>query len=309
MGRVSDPIFKGAQVTQQYNSSHDVAAIKTYRYLRLGMLVGVAALGYSVVKEYRQGGVHCFLGSISGYYYTPVHPVFIGVMVATGIALVVMKGRTAVEDACLTLAGIMAPIVAFIPTTDDVKGVCRPEMLYVGHYQPDVHGSVIPASINNDLHAFVWAGTAAIVLVVIAALIQWKSPQSLAEYTLGTWINLGLGVALVIAGWALLHWAYGWVLDGHARAACAMFAFLAIAAIANWAVGFKGQGKAGQVYAWIYLAIGALMIASGIVFVVSYSHHRTSFGGHLVLGIEAVEIFLFVIFWGVQTVERWNHTV
>ena len=56
MRRASDPIFKGAQVTQQYNSSHDVAAIKTYRYLRLGMLVGVAALGYSVVKEYRQGG-------------------------------------------------------------------------------------------------------------------------------------------------------------------------------------------------------------------------------------------------------------
>jgi hypothetical protein len=277
-------------------------AAKTYNYLRLGMLVAVAALAYSIIEEYRQPGVHCFLGSVSGYYYTPVRPIFIGVMVSIGFALIVIKGRTPLEDWLLSLAGIMAPIVAFIPTSDDRTGVCREEMLKIGHYQPYRPDGFIPASINNNLHALVFAGSTAVVLAFIAFLIQRRSIGS------GAWKSLAGGFAVVIAGWSLLHWAYGWVLDGHARAAVAMFGFLAAAAITNSVLGFK-RGHTNRVYSWTYGIVGAAMIVSGLLFVLVRAFDWSTLGGHLVLYIEAVEISLFVAFWVAQTLERWDHTV
>ena len=263
---------------------------------------------YSILEEDRRRGIHCFLGSISGYYYTPVHSVFIGVMVAIGVTLVVIKGRTVIEDVCLSLAGMMAPIVAFIPTSDDVQGVCRPQMLHLGHYEPATGSPVVPASISNNLHAFVFAGYVAIALVLIAFVIQRRVSESVAEYTIGTWISLAAGLALVITASILLHWGYGWVLDGHARAACAMFLFLAIAAGANSLFGFKYQ-HTNKIYASIYGFVGLAMIVSGVLFVAARVHDRSSLNGHLVLCIEAVEIGLFVVFWAAQTVERWNQTV
>ena len=277
-------------------------AAKTYNYLRLGMLVAVAALAYSLVEEYRQPGAHCFIGSVSGYYYTPVRPVFIGVMVSIGFALIVIKGRTALEDWFLSLAGIMAPIVAFIPTSDDTRGVCREELLKIRHYQPYRPDGFVPASINNNLHALVFAGFTAIVLACVVFLVQRRPIGS------GAWKSLAGGFAVVLAGWSLLHWAYGWVLDGHARAAIAMFGFLAAAAITNSVLGFK-RGHTTTVYAWTYGIVGAAMVLSGLLFVLWKSLNWSSLGGHLVLYIEAVEISLFVAFWVAQTFERWDHTV
>lgn len=308
MRRRGDSILQAATVRRVSEPGPDIWAVKTYNYLRLGMLVAVAALAYSIIEEYRQPGVHRFLGSISGYYYTPARPIFVGAMVAIGFALIVIKGRTWLEDAFLTLAGIMAPIVAFIPTSDDTVGVGRREMLRIGHYQPDPASRFVPASINNNLHAFVFAGSIAIVLVLIGFLIQWGKRSSTARFTPGTWMGVAGGFALALIGWVLLHENYDWVLDGHARAACAMFAFLAAAAIVNSVLGFK-HGQTNKWYAGAYGFVGAFMIFFGVVFVVWQRHNRSSLGGHLVLSIEFVEILLFVIFWAVQTVERWNQTV
>ncbi len=301
------PIFDGASVTTPTHPAHDVATLRTYRYLRLGMLAAVAALAYSLTKEYRQAHVHCFLGSISGYYYTPVQPVFVGVMVAIGLALIAIKGRTWVEDACLSFAGMMAPVVALIPTTDDLNGVCRTQMLAIGHYRPAVSGSLfVPAAINNNLHVLVFAGTAAIILFLVAVGIQRlaNGPASMSQYTTGTWISLLVGVAVVGLGWVLLHWGYGWVLQGHARAACAMFALLAAAAITNCVVGWNED--ASKYCAVLYGIVGALMIISGVVFLIA---RGSSSSRHLVLYIEATEIALFLAFWAIQTVQRWNETV
>jgi hypothetical protein len=284
-------------------------AAKTYNYLRLGMLVAVAALGYSIVKEYRQPGTHCFLGSISGYYHTPARPIFIGAMVAIGFALIVIKGRTAIEDGFLTLAGIMAPIVAFIPTSDDKEGVCRQDMLDIRHYQPaaDLDTSFVGATINNNLHTLVFAGYVAVVLVVIAFLIRGV-PGSPAESKGLFWINVAGGLALALMGSILLRWAYDWVLEGHAKAAVLMFGFLALAAITNSVLGFV-RGDTSKLYALTYGLVGAAMITSGIVFLVLQLRDQAGPSGHSVLIIEFVEISLFAIFWGAQTLERWNQTV
>ena len=89
------------------------------------MLVAVVALASSIIEEYLKPGVGCFMGSISGYFYTPVHSVFISVMVAIGVAGRSSSRAAALEDAFLSLARMMAPIVASRPTTDDAHGPWR----------------------------------------------------------------------------------------------------------------------------------------------------------------------------------------
>ena len=153
-----------------------------------------------------------------------------------------------------------------------------------------------------------FAGYVAIALFLIAYVIQRKLHGTPPEYTTGTWVSLGAGLVLLVVGSALLRWAYDWVLDGHARAACAMFVFLAVAALANSFFGFKLR-QTERVYAWIYGAVGVAMLVVAGGFVALRAIDRSSFDGHLVLLIEAAEIGLFVVFWGVQTVERWHQTV
>jgi len=87
---------------------------------------------------------------------------------------------------------------------------------------------------------------------------RWKSRRSFhafhrrstAHYTAGFWIELALGLLVAILGWVLLHWGYGWVLDGHARAAVAMFVFLAIAALAYGGYGVHARHNTGHLVLW-----------------------------------------------------------
>jgi hypothetical protein len=67
-------------------------AIKTYRYLRRGMIGAVVLLAVSIAIE--RSKVDCWQTSISAHYYTPVRAIFVGSMIAVGLSLVVYKGRS-----------------------------------------------------------------------------------------------------------------------------------------------------------------------------------------------------------------------
>lgn len=75
----------------------------------------VASALVSVVIE--RSRATCWGESISGYYYTPSRNVFVGALVVIGVSLIAIKGSTDREDVLLNLAGVLAPIVAFVPTT------------------------------------------------------------------------------------------------------------------------------------------------------------------------------------------------
>src|SRR5918996_3258587 len=94
--------------------SQDV--IKTYRYLRIGMIGAVVLLAVSIAIE--RSKVDCWQTSISAYYYTPVRAIFVGCLIAVSLSLIVYKGRSTWEDASLNFAGMLAPVVAVAPTTD-----------------------------------------------------------------------------------------------------------------------------------------------------------------------------------------------
>ncbi|HEV8455040.1 MAG TPA: hypothetical protein VGQ24_09130, partial [Gemmatimonadales bacterium] len=94
--------------------------VRTSRYLRLGMVGLVLGLAASLFFELNRvqniDGKWCLLGSISAYYYTPVHGFFVGTLVAIGISLFAIRGNTVAEDTLLNFAGVLAPFVALVPT-------------------------------------------------------------------------------------------------------------------------------------------------------------------------------------------------
>ena len=287
---------------------------KTYRYLRIGMLTVVAALGYSIVHEHRASG--CWLGSISGYYYTPAGPVFVGMLVAIALALVVIKGRMW-EDVLLTLAGFMAPVVAFLPTRDPTlgstsppfTGACLDRTWELGRYRPDAGKGFLALSAKNDLHALAFAGAVGIGMATAAYLFaEWwrrrSGTDTASELTSGTRISLALSVAFAVAGYVVVNYRYDWLLDKHALAAAAMFGCLALAAGLDGLIGVRATAKMQRRCGLAYLATGLAMLVAGGFF--WFSGHDPN--GHSVIWIEGIEITLFAIFWLIQTIERWNPT-
>ena len=60
------------------NLTDDVPAVKTWRYLRVAMVVLAAGLAISIVYELGRRDFDCLQTSISAYYYTPVQGYFVG---------------------------------------------------------------------------------------------------------------------------------------------------------------------------------------------------------------------------------------
>src|SRR4051812_23085950 len=94
-------------------TTHEAAT--TYRCLRLGIVGMVLLLAVSLVIEI-VNAPGCVQTSISAYYYTPVRNIFVGALVAIGLCLIVIRGCSRWQDFFLNMAGMLAPIVALVPT-------------------------------------------------------------------------------------------------------------------------------------------------------------------------------------------------
>src|SRR5262245_39332576 len=119
-------------------------AVKTYRYLRLSIVVVVLSLMASVLIE--RAHVSCWNESISAYFYTPVQLMFVGALIAIGVSLVAIKGCTDGEDVLLNLAGVLAPIVAFVPTSPPANA-CSSVAVVAGDPKPYIDNNVLAFAI------------------------------------------------------------------------------------------------------------------------------------------------------------------
>ena len=179
-------------MTGTQDPSFERNAITTYRYLRLAIVVVVVALWVGVFVEYAKDD--CLQRSLSAYYHTPVHALFIGAMMTIGVCLIVIKGRTGLEDTLLNLAGVLALVVAFVPTTVDVRR---------GTQQPLCTSSplVMPRPdrfIANNLLALAVGGVIAIAVAYGIASVR-KITVMTAPGRVGR-IGFGLLAALLIVG-------------------------------------------------------------------------------------------------------------
>jgi hypothetical protein len=264
-------------------------ALDTYRYLRGGMAVMIVVLGAAVIGERLTAG--CWQTSISAYYFTTAHSIFIAVLWALGVLFIVYKGSCDTEDVLLTLAGMLAFIVAMVPTT-------RPVLL-CGRYDlpADLH---VQHGITNN----VWA---VVIALVIARAVSWwlyrRTHTSVRRTTLGTVSLYLLRVIAAAAFVAFICVPDRFDADAHGIAAVSMFlAIITTVVTTAFLVSRQDDAKSPHRYLYgvLYEIIAAAMIVTLIAVLVLDSW------SHWVIVVETALIVEFSVYWVIQTVELWR---
>lgn len=280
------------------------AAVETYRYLRLAMLSMIIFLGVSLGIEIAARNWQLET-SISAYYYTPVRSAFVGTLMAVALALIAIRGRDGWEEDLLNLAGLLAPLVAVVPTPITPRpgegltcapGVekCIPEIFVPG--------------VENNVKALIALGMLGVAFAIVSKL---KSPESSA-----TWIGIGVA-ALIVAGFGA--W---FVIDppsfrsmAHYFSAVPLFAMLAGVAVVN-AQRVRVQKSeplllTRNAYRRLYIAIAVLMWAIALA-AVGYGVVKNQDPTPLaswIFWVEAILLALFAAFWALQTSQKWNEGI
>lgn len=284
---------------------NDKAALDTYRTLRAGMVAAGLLLGLGLIG-YILGPGHGVPASISATFYTDLRTVFVTTLLAVALALVAVKGRPGPENTLLDLAGVLIPVVAFVPTPI-IDPAC-----------PTPAHSCVPAAFDGQIALNLWAyfGTGLIALVVAGLRMSWAgrtpTPWSPAS-------RIGLGVIALI--WLLYTGTYllarpFFVQYAHYTSAIAFFVLL-VGAV--WINSLQTQGNPNlakmpvEIYQRAYRVIAIAMVAAivvGIAVFVLTGNQNAVVGGRfpVVFWIEAVLLLLFVIYWVFQTIELWNVT-
>ena len=261
-------------------------AVKSYRYLRWSIVVVVVSMIASVVLEWIRAD--CVQGSLSAYYYTPVQAVFVGGLVAIGVSLIAIRGSTDWEDVLLNLAGVLAPIVAFVPTTPPGQR-CESSTVIASNSE---------VFIDNNVLAFAIGGVTALVLGL--AIGKLKRTPTLKSFDPRSLFVLAGGAAFLLAG---LIWYFAsrrnFLDHAHMGAAIAMFAVVDVVILLN-ALRRKAKGKSWYRYALLAAAMPILGLA-----LFAWSRIDKDWD-HFVLWLELVELTVFGVYWVLQTFEHWD---
>jgi hypothetical protein len=260
--------------------------LDTYRYLRGGMAVMIVMLGASVIGE--RLTATCWQGSISAYYYTSAHAVFIAALCAIGAQLIVYKGSTDTEDALLDLAGTLAFVVALVPTQ-------LPERL-CGQSQPAVKS---PLAVTNNI----WA---VIIALATAQVVSWwlyrraggHHRSLLGEITVWA-LRLVIGVGLV----DFIVFRDSFYDNAHGVAAAIMFIAIIITVVITAFLVSKQQSPHKGAYQRAYQIVAVLM---GLTLLLVIAVHLAWGWNHWVIALEAALILEFAAYWVIQTVELWQ---
>jgi len=277
---------------------------RTYRYLRVSIVALAVYLAVAVGIEIADGVG--YLGSISAYYYTPVRSVFVGTLTAMSVGLIAIKGRDANrEDLLLNIAGMLAPVVAVVPTPIAPRAGDPP--------CPGGHEKCIPdeflSSVQNNMQTLVVLGVAALAL---AWWLAWKL-EELDRYRRP--LAVGSVVFVAFALWFYVDDTWFSRL-AHYVAAVPMFGLIcAVAVINSRAVEPDPPGalryprmKATTYrrwYRWIAGGIGAVTAFTVVAGIANVTSEIDPFP-HWVFLAEAGLLVLFAIFWVLQTMQFWD---
>lgn len=255
----------------------DNYAVKSYRYLRIAMITVILMLGVAVVVEWMNTRSGCLQESISAYYYTPVQSIFVGALITIGVCMVALKGTSDGEDVFLNLGGMLAPIVALVPTPE--PGRCRSVGVAV---------AAAPENIQNNVIALFFAGFIGLVVGAVTLI----GPGTGKPKPVQIWGAVGaVLIFLGGVGWFVLDRS-GFDRGAHYTAAITLFVCIVIVAVLN---SLRQRVRYGTV--------AILMVVSGLG--LGFYTWRTGWA-HGVLVVEATLILLFAVFWAVQTQEFWK---
>lgn len=92
--------------------------IETYFVLRMVIAGGAIVLPPALLLWALLDPDTVMMDSLSAFYYSPARSLFVGTLVAVGVALVAYRGYTRGENFLLNAAGVLAVVVALVPTVD-----------------------------------------------------------------------------------------------------------------------------------------------------------------------------------------------
>jgi hypothetical protein len=272
-----------------------------------------------------------FEGSISAYYYTQAHAVFLAAVCALGICLIAYKGQTPTEEVLLDVSGMLAFVVALVPTKGE--NIIDPKLPTL----PDAS-----AGVENNIWALLIAITAGLGLYCgYAAAAKWRGltddpegrpggrnrqieatfagyatrvtamaaerPRLNAIAVSGKWFLPAVSVLIVLAGiWWFLTDLDGFILRAHGSAAAVMFGGLTVVVLhyAVYATRRIKEDSTRLKYAVLYVIVAIVMLATVILAVCAYRQHPE--GDLKIFSYEVVLIAAFSAFWLVQTWDLWR---
>lgn len=306
--------------------------IETYRHLRLVMVAAAPAILVAIATVWNAG--YAGLPSISHYYYTPARIVFVGALVTAAAALLALSGRGA-QRGWLDLAALFAPLIALVPTriaNGEVPGwdaVCPSDT------------ECIPAEAYASIATgvAVWFVFAVLVIGygVLAALLRRTGRDALAAQVprsaRATWTPLVAGAVIVVVAAIAWIWARETFLDrAHFVSASLFFVIITIVALgqarrmnlepdpsppAGWWHRLLRRLRREIAWlprifttfpGWIAFLLAADIVTGLLVLLLDLTAPITI--GERAIGtvflVEAVALALFTVFWGFETVRKWN---
>jgi hypothetical protein len=301
----------------------DGYVINSYRYLRLALVVVTLTLGISLVLEII--AANCYQGSISAFYYTPVHSIFIGSLFVIGVSLVALIGRDLVEDLFFNLAGFLAPIVALVPTARPTD-LCGPSERFLGISEavPDEEATQATTNllVTNNAWALFLGFLAAFLVALYLATRSTNRMDRLRQVSRATWVGLGLSFLVLIIGviW-FLTWRTSFDRRAHGASAVLMFVAIWLAVMVNadfdrlrpivrlpykWLKAepptYEPGSRHETFYRGQYKLIAIFMAVAGVVLGIGVAIGVDK----AVFWLEVAEIVPFGYFWVLQTAEGWT---
>lgn len=270
--------------------------LSTYRHLRLAMVLLLVLLLGSVLL---QGLTVCSQGSISGFYFTSVRPVFVATLCGLGACLIVYRGDTDAEDIALNASGFLAFVVAFVPTARPSGRFCRPTNVPTKAQIEDLVA-------NNMTVLFAVGFIALLVAVVLMARSQRNVKVPLT--------SLAVFSALGVAAWAWYAiWPAAFRKSAHSGAAVALFVGILVVVFLNGTAKARPVRRGALLRAprLLYKVVGVSMVLTILLLGLGMLldiRDDDWFWRFWVLAIEAALLVEFLVFWLVQTDELWDVT-
>jgi len=268
------------------------------RDLLVGMVVTMVMLAAAIVFERIEGaeGAQHFQSTLSNYYYTTAHSIFIAALLVLSTLFFVYKGSSNTEDELLTLAGICTLTAALVPRDAPIGELTSP---------PDLPSNYDP---RLAIEPNVWA-------VVVALGLGWLAMRLLHRRTLTKPIRspggtLSLYILRLVVGLGLIalcrfpakfkEYAHG------AAGVLMLLSFIATVFCAAYVVGQEDDSKSPKRlrYRRFYrvIAVGMLVTLVAVV-TVHLVHPGWVFW---IILMEATLILEFAAYGAVKTLDLWD---
>lgn len=262
---------------------------RTYRYLRMGIAGSVAVIFIAVLQATASVG---WLPALSDYFYTPARTAFTGALIAVALGLFAISGRGG-DRVLIDAAALFAPLIALIPTTvvpgtlPDVAATCTARC-FPPEYTADAANGVITY----------------LLVAALGAVVAWALAATGQVSVTGTALSIAITSAVLILLATMWTLAPEIVLEhGHFVATIAFFVLFA--AVALRAAFPRVDTPPAPPFRAAYIAI-----AAGLVFVMlAYAVLLPQDDGDglpIVLIAESAALLLFLAFWVVESIEKWD---